>query len=462
MAAVGFAVGLGNIWRFPYIAGENGGAAFVLVYLACAIGIGVPILMAELLVGRRGAASAPLSMRTVASEGGRSKSWQLVGHMGLLAAFLIEIVYAGVVGWVLWYLYKALATGFEGVGAEAAGAEFQSVLADPGGMLLWTLLGLAITGFVIYGGVRKGIERTVVVLMPLLFLLLAGLCIYNIFAGGMKEALNWLFTPDFSKLSPGVFLIAIGQAFFSIGIAMGGTMTFGAYLPKSISIPRSAVIIVFTDALVALLAGLVIFPIVFNNGLNPAEGPGLIFKTLPVAFSAMAGGHVISVLFFLLVSVAGITSMIGLIECVTAWMEDHHGFTRHKSALAVVGAVAVLSVLSILSYTVLPKLSIEGIVPSLTQGEGLSLNEALDFVSFNILLPVGGLLIAAFVGFYVPKGNAADELRFRQPRLFALWRFLLRYLVVPVMFLIILVSIFPEATAKLLTFLNNPGEFLFD
>ena len=237
MASVGFAVGLGNIWRFPYVAGENGGAAFVLVYLACAFAIGVPILIAELFIGRRGKMSPPLAMRNVATSEGHHKGWQLVGHMGLLAAFTIEIVYAGVVGWVLWYLFKAITTGFVGVDTVMAAEQFAGVLADPVGMIGWTLVGLAITGYIIYSGVQGGIEKAVTILMPLLFVLLACLAIYNIFAGGMKEALVWLFEPDFSKITPGVFLVAIGQAFFSIGVAMGGMMTFGAYLPRQVSIP---------------------------------------------------------------------------------------------------------------------------------------------------------------------------------------------------------------------------------
>ena len=435
MASVGFAVGLGNIWRFPYVAGENGGAAFVLVYLACAFGIGVPILLAELLVGRRGKMSPPLAMRNVAVSEGRHKGWQLVGHMGLLAAFTIEIVYAGVVGWVLWYLFKAISTGFTGLDSELAVAEFSAVLADPAGMLFWTLVGLAITGWIIYSGVQDGIERAVTLLMPTLFLLLAGLAVYNIFAEsmkeGMKEALVWLFEPDWSKITPGVFLVAVSQAFFSIGVAMGGMMTFGAYLPREVSIPRSVILIVFADTIVALLAGLVIFPVVFNNGLDPAAGAGLIFQTLPVAFAAMPGGHLFSILFFLLLSVAGITSMVGLVECVTAWMEDHHGFVRHRSALLVVGSVAVLSVFSILSYNLIAEL----------QMFGRDLNGVLDYFSTRILLPLGGLLIAIFVGFFVSRKVTAEELGFASPTLFKLWHFLLRYAVPPAVLVIFVLGI---------------------
>jgi len=391
MASVGFAVGLGNIWRFPYVTGENGGAAFVIIYLACAFGIGVPILIAELMIGRRGQASPPKAMEVVASESGRSRHWRLVGGMGLLAAYTIEIVYAVVVGWVLWYLFKAVTTGFADVDAVSASADFSAVLASNSGMLFWTLAGLAITGFIIYSGVKDGIERAVSVMMPLMFLLLVGLALYNIFAGGFGEAVAWLFTPDFSKIGPAAVLAAIGQAFFSIGVAMGGMMTYGSYLPRSISISHSVLIIVIADTMVALLAGLVIFPAVFNYGLDPAAGAGLIFQTLPVAFAQMPGGYLFSVLFFLMLSVAGITSMVGLIESINSWVEERFGISRHKSALLVVGSIAVFSVLSILSYNVLGDLNL---------GRG-NINDTLDYFSNQILLPVGGLLIAIFAGWFV-------------------------------------------------------------
>jgi NSS family neurotransmitter:Na+ symporter len=431
MASVGFAVGLGNIWRFPYVTGENGGAAFVLVYLACAFGIGVPILMAEVMVGRRGRLSPPRSMRALAEAEGRSPAWQLVGGMGLLAAFTIEIVYAVVVGWVLWYLFKAITTGFAGVDVAVAESQFGAVLADPLGMVFWTVLGLLITGYIIYSGVQGGIERAVTILMPLLFSLLVILAVYNVFAGGMGKALDWLFTPDWSKIDGGVLLAAIGQAFFSIGVAMGGMMTFGAYLPSSVSIPRSALIIVIADTMVALLAGLVIFPAVFNNGLDPAAGAGLIFQTLPVAFAQMPGGYVFSIMFFLLLSVAGITSMVGLIECVTAWMEDHHGFARHKSALAVVGAVAVLSVTSVLSYNLWSEY----------QFAGRDLNGVLDYFSNQVLLPLGGLFIAIFVGWFVSRAASHDELGFRSDGLYRLWHLLLRFVVPPAVFIIFVMGV---------------------
>lgn len=431
MASVGFAVGLGNIWRFPYVTGENGGGAFVIIYLACAIGIGVPILMAELLIGRRGQGMPTAAMAAVARESGRSENWRIVGAMGLLAAYTIEVVYAGVVGWVLWYLYKAITTGFAGVDATMAEAAFAGVLQDNIGMLFWTLVGLAITGLIIYSGVKDGIERAVSIMMPLMFLLLLGLAIYNYFAGGFSEAIAWLFTPDFSRIGPATVLAAIGQAFFSIGVAMAGMMTYGSYLPRSISITQSVIIIVLADTLVALLAGLVIFPAVFNNGLDPAAGAGLIFQTLPVAFSQMPGGYVFSILFFLMLSVAGITSMVGLVESVNAWAEGRFNIPRHRSAVIVVGSVAVLSIISLMSYNVMGEVSMGG----------RNFNDIMDYFSNQVLLPLGGLLIAVFAGWAMSREATRDELTSLGPKGYALWHFTIRFIVPPAVLVIFVMGV---------------------
>lgn len=431
MASVGFAVGLGNIWRFPYVTGENGGAAFVLIYLACAFGIGMPILMAEVLIGRRGQGSPTRAVQNLARHNNSSGNWRVVGAMGLLAAFTIEIVYAVVVGWVLWYLFKAVTTGFVGVDAQVAGEQFAGVLGSNGGMLLWTLIGLAITGGIIYAGVKDGIERAVRIMMPVMFLLLIGLAGYNYVAGGFAEALAWLFTPDFSKIGFGTVLAAIGQAFFSLGVAMAGMMVYGSYLPQHISITSSVMVIVSIDTGVALLAGLVVFPAVFHNGMDPAAGAGLIFQTLPVAFAQMPGGYLFSVLFFLMLSVAGITSMVGLVESVTHWLEDRFDMPRHRSALLVVGAVACFSVLSILSYNVLDELRVAG----------RNFNDAMDLFSNQVLLPLGGLLIAIFAGWVMSAQSTRDELSSLHAGGFALWRFLIRYVVPPAVLVIFVMGI---------------------
>lgn len=431
MASVGFAVGLGNIWRFPYVTGENGGAAFVLIYLACAFLIGVPILMAELMVGRRGNAAPPIAMRRVAVESGRGKGWAGVGAMGLMAAFTIEVVYAVIVGWVLWYLFIAITTGFAGVDGTVAEAQFTAVLGDNGGMLFWTLVGLSITGVIIFFGVKDGIERAVTFLMPLMFSLLVVLAVFNVFTGGFGEAVAWLFTPDFSKVTFATVLAAVGQAFFSIGVGMGGMMTYGSYLPKDFSITQSVLIIVIADTAVALLAGLVIFPAVFNYGLDPAAGPGLLFQTLPVAFAQMPGGYIFSILFFLMLAVAGITSMVGLVESVNSWIEERFSLSRHLSAVLVVGSISVLSIMSILSYNVLDGLRFGG----------LNFNDAADYFSNQILLPLGGLLIATFAGWFMLKTHSRDEFNTLTDGGFRLWYWLIRYLVPPALLVIFIMGV---------------------
>jgi len=431
MAAVGFAVGIGNIWRFPYVTGENGGGAFVLVYLCCAVGIGIPILVAELLLGRRGQASPPRAVRNVALAEGRSARWGLLGAFNVLAGFAILVTYATVVGWVLWYLFKALTQGFTGFDAISAGATFDAVLADAGGLLLWTLVAIGLAGAIVFGGVNDGIERSVRVLMPLLFALLASMAVYNLFVGGMGEALDYLFTPDFSKLSGTMVLAAIGQAFFSIGVAMGGMMAFGSYLPRDVSIVGSVLMVIIADTLVALTAGLAIFPAVFHYGLDPADGPGLIFQTLPVAFANMPGGSLVALAFFLLLSVGGITTIVGFMEPITAWCDERFGWSRHRATLTLMGLLTLTSVPVVLSYNLI----------SHWQFAGRTFNDWLDFVSAQIMLPLGGLLIAVFVGWFVSRGSSADELAPVGAGTLAAWRFAIRFLVPPAVALILVTGL---------------------
>ena len=429
MASIGFAVGLGNIWRFPYVTGENGGSAFVVVYLICAFGIGVPILMAELMIGRRGGLTPPASIDALALDNNLSRKWALVGYLNLATAFSILIAYGVVAGWVLFYLFQAISGGLVGLDAPSSAAHFESLLADAPTLAFWSLVTLIIAGGIIYGGVEKGIERAVTVMMPLLFLLLVALVIFNITVGGMSEALTYLFTPDFSKVNPGMILAAVGQAFFSIGVAMAGMMMFGAYLPKSISIGHSAIIIVLADTAVALLAGLVIFPMVFHNGLDPAAGTGLIFETLPVAFAQMPAGKLVSIVFFLLLAVAAITSVVGLCEPLGAWLAERFGWNRHRASVVLICAATGVGLISVLSYNHWAEVMIFG----------SSLGVVLDFVPNQIFLPLGGLLIALFVGWFVNKEHSRDELALDNPMLFPLWHNLVRYVVVPAV-AIILVS----------------------
>jgi NSS family neurotransmitter:Na+ symporter len=427
MASVGFAVGLGNIWRFPYVTGENGGSAFVVIYLLCALAIGIPCLMAELLVGRRGGGSPPRSMAVVAQESGRSKGWSIVGGMGVATAYTIAITYAVVVGWVLWYLARALSAGFAGFDAGIAEATFTGLLTDNQSMMFWTLVGNIIVGSIIYAGVTSGIERAVTIMMPLMFALLVGLSIYNYFAGGFVETLQWLFTPDFSKVTGATFLAAIGQAFFSIGVGMGGMMTYGAYLPRDFSIARGAATIVMADTLIALLAGFVVFPAVFHFGLDMASGPGLIFQTLPVAFAQMPGGAIFAVLFFIMLAVAGVTSMVGLLESVTSWTKERLAISRQQSALLVVGSVTTLSVISVLSYNVWESYQLMG----------LNFNELTEALYDKLLLPLAGLLVALFTGWFMHREFSESEL-VDDAKWYGVWRWLTRFVAVPAVAIILI------------------------
>ena len=430
MASVGFAVGLGNIWRFPYVTGENGGGAFVIIYLLCVFAIGVPCVMAELLVGRRGQSSPSKSMAAVANESGHSRAWGGVGGLGVFTAYNISITYAVVVGWVLWYLIQAAMTGFAGVDAASSSQDFDSLLADGSTMLIMTVVGNLIVGGIIYAGVAGGIERAVTVMMPLLFALLVGLSIYNMFAGGFGETLSWLFTPDFSKIDGPTLLAAVGQAFFSIGVGMGGMMTYGSYLPANFSITRGAMMIVLADTIVALLAGFVVFPMVFNYGLDIAGGAGLIFQTLPVAFAQMPGGHLFAVLFFVMLSVAGVTSMVGLLESVTSWTDQRTTLGREMSAIVVVGSVTFCSIASVLSYNVWQDVTMFG----------MNFNAASEGLYDKITLPLGGLLIALFVGWFMKRELSFSELATGE-QVFSIWHLLLRFVVVPAIAIILITGL---------------------
>lgn len=427
MASIGFAVGLGNIWRFPYVTGENGGSAFVLVYLVCVFVIGVPILMAEVLLGRRGGYSPPTSFLHVARETGTTKVWSAVGYLNLATAFSIVVAYGVVAGWVIYYLVQALTGGMSGLDGASSNQMFLDLTANPWEMMIWASVAVAIAGLIIAGGVQNGIERAVVVLMPLLFALLIGLAVFNAFSGGMSQALDYLFSPDFSKINGSVLLAAVGQAFFSIGVAMAGMMMFGAYLPKNISIASSAFMIVIADTAVALLAGLVIFPMVFQYGLDPAGGSGLIFQTLPLAFAQMPGGWIVAILFFLLLTVAAITSIVGLVEPVSAWISERFNMARAPATALLVVVTLSFAIISALSYNAWSEVMVFG----------SSLGLVIDFVPNQIMLPLGGLAIAVFVGWIMPKALSAAELDL-SPGQFSIWHNLLKFVSGPAVLFILI------------------------
>jgi len=436
LAAIGAAVGLGNIWKFPYITGQNGGGAFVLVYLGAVLIIALPILIAEIAIGRWGRQSPPNAMINVAADQGRSPLWSLVGWLGILAAYLIATYYAVIAGWTVAYIFKSARGDFTGHDAAAISAQFDALMADPLNMGLWHGIFVLLATVILVRGLQKGIEATVKVLMPALFALLLAMVVYGIFEGDMARTLHFMFDFNLAAIDGRVILVAIGQAFFSIGVAMGLMMGFGAYLPRDISIARSAVIIALADTAVAIIAGLAIFPVVFGNGLDPAQGPGLIFVSLPIAFGSVTGGLVFGTLFFILLFIAALTSVIGVLEPTIAWCEERFTMPRRLAALLVCVSVFILGFGTVFSFNFW-----SGWRPLAGFGRFADFGyfEILDYLTANIMMPVSGLLLAVFVGWVIKPEAIAAELRMKNPALFRTWFWLLRW-VAPISIALILYS----------------------
>ena len=435
LAAVGAAVGLGNIWKFPYVAGVSGGGAFVLIYLACVIFVAIPVLISELLIGRCGSRSPPEAMRAVAVSAGRSGRWSIVGFMGVTVGYLIATYYSVIAGWTLIYIFKA-ANGFDGAASLDVGRQFDDLLADPGTMTIWHTVFISLALVIVGRGLRRGIERAVKMLMPALFVMLLVMIGYAAVAGDFKAGVEFLFSVDFSKISGEVVLAAIGQAFFSISVAMGLMMVYGAYVPKDVSLTRSAVIIAGTDTLIALLAGLMIFPLVFANGLDPAEGPGLIFKTLPTAFVSMPGGAVFGALFFVLLAFAAITSIIAIIEPIVAYAEDRWHM-RRKVGCVVFGFLAwLIGLASIFSFNLWRDVTPLGMFDVFADK---TIFDLIDYFTANVMMPLGAILIALFVGWRMQPELIERELSFGSSWLFKTWLWTIR-VIAPLAILGILIN----------------------
>ena len=438
LAAVGFAVGMGNIWRFPYVLGENGGSAFLFIYLAFALGIGLPLLITEITIGRRGQSSATGSYRAVAAVCNRSRAWGHVGTLGIFCAFVILSYYTVISGWTLDYFVKAASGSLEGIDADSSGEMFNGLLNSPGRLIFWNTAVHVLIVFVIRRSVQAGIESAVKILMPALFITLLIMVIYGVVAGDMVSAMKFLLEPDFSKVTFNTAMMAIGQAFFSIGIGMGSLVVFGAYMPKDFSIVRSSTAVILLDTGVAVVAGLAIFPLVFQYGLDAGSGAGLIFQTLPLAFGQMPGGQIFGSIFFVLLISAALSSCIGLAEGCVNWVDEHLGISRKKGVLYVVGAAWLLGILSIMSLGEWSNFYPLDFVPSY---EGKSMFNALDHLAANNLLLVGGALSAIFFGWLVPKALKLEEINIADGLLFALWRFSIRFIIPPVL-IIVLTAVF--------------------
>ena len=428
-AAAAAAVGLGNIWRFPYLVGQNGGGAFVITYLIFLVILGIPLILAEMVTGRTGRNNPVAAMRHVAERSGRSKLWSLTGGLTMLAGFLILTYYIVIAGWVLDYFFRAITGQFEHITQAASRANFEHLMAAPWKMLIATTAiagGMVVT---IAMGVKKGLERAVLVMFPLMIIIMIVLVFYSVVHGDFEQALHYLFDPDFSKMTMESTLLALGQAFFSLNVAMGVTMMFSAYLPKSVPLASSAIIIAVADTAIALLAGLIIFPVVFANHLEAAAGPGLIFQTLPIAFAKIPYGSVIAALFFIMLLFAAFTSVIALLETVVAWLGDQFHFGRVKAATAAGVVCWWLSLLTIVSFSHADAFNFAG----------ATYYTMIDFITADIMLPVGGILIALFVGWMFDMKILQQELGWQlKGPWFQIWRFLLRFLA-PIAIVLILV-----------------------
>jgi NSS family neurotransmitter:Na+ symporter len=424
LAATGSAVGLGNIWKFPYITGENGGGAFVLVYLVCIAVVGIPIMMAEVMIGRRGGRSPVNSLRLIAERDRLNPAWKLVGAVGILAGFLILSFYSVIGGWAVSYVGTTASGALTGQSAEAVGAIFSDLLSDPMTLLLWHTVFMALVMVVVARGVRSGLERAVSILMPGLFVLLLIMVGYAMTTGAFGRAAAFLFQPDFSKLTTSGVLIALGHAFFTLSLGLAVMMAYGSYLPKHVSIAKTSITVSVIDTAVALLAGLAIFPVVFANGLEPGAGPGLIFQTLPLAFGQMPLGACFGTLFFVLLIFAAWTSGISLLEPIVEWLEEQKGLNRAVSTLGAGFICWALGIASILSLNLWSDVAPLSFIPAL---EGKTIFDLLDFFTANILLPLGGLLVALFAGWVMSRQAMENELSLSAPA-FNLWFITVRFL----------------------------------
>lgn len=426
LASVGFAVGLGNIWRFPYLAGENGGSAFVLVYLLFTFGIGVPLIMSEWAIGRRGrgTASASGSFADVAIQAGAGKAWGNVGGMAVLAVFTLMLFYTTVTGWTMDYFLRGAAGEFNGVSAAESQAMFTGLMANPVRLAFWHSVVCVLTVYVNSRGLHAGIERAVKLLMPALFACMIIMVGYAAVVGDFAAAARFLLEPDFSRLTGEAVLTALGQAFFSVGIAMAVHVTYGSYLDRQTSISRNAFIVAGADSLVALLAGFAIFPIVFAHGLPLDSGEGLVFETLPIAFGDLPGGRVFGSVFFLLLIAAAMTSCISNFAPVVAWTRERFDVSNTKASLAAGAAMWALGLGTVFSFNLLAEfhpLSFIGLF------EGRTIYESLDFVMSNMLLPAGALLTSIFIGWVAHREGIRDELGLAHGLAYRVWRALIRY-----------------------------------
>ena len=418
LAATGSAVGLGNIWKFPYITGENGGGAFVLIYILCVMFIGIPIMLAEVYLGKRGRLNPIASIKYISEKENRSKNWRVIGLIGILAGILILSYYSVIAGWTMAYATRAAFGVINNIDAVGATLMFNDFVSDPERLLAWHTIFSIMTAIVVSKGVKSGLESAVIRLMPALLVLLLALVIFSAIEGDFIGGVEFMLYPDFSQVTWKTILIAMGQAFFSLSLGMGALMVYGSYLSSDISIPQTCVIVASLDTLVALLAGLAIFPIVISSGLEMTQGPGLIFQTLTVAFGAMPGGQLFGTLFFILLIFAAWTSSISLIEPMIIWMIEKYNLTRIQAATISSGLAWLLGIGTIISFNIGSEIKIFN----------MNIFETLDYLTSNILLPSGGIMITIYVSWLISKESIDKELNIKSNILRFIWYFSARFI----------------------------------
>lgn len=417
MATIGSAVGLGNIWKFPYMVGNYGGSAFVLLYLLCMLVLALPLAMSEIMLGRRGRGNPIITYSVLAKESERSTNWKIVGTLGLIGCFLTIAFYSVVGGWVMAYLWDSF-SGFANANSHNVQSTFNALLDSPSRLILWHTVFLGLASAIVLCGLEKGIGRANAFMMPALFVILIFLMVYGCLHGDMEKAWRFLFHFDASAITPSVLLAALGHSFFSMSIGFGALMIYGSYLQQEVSIGSSTVVVAIADTLVALLSGLVVFSFVFAGGLEPSSGPGLIMQALPLAFSNIPFNQLVAPLFYVLLAFAAISSAISLLEPLTAWMiETNHGFYRKKASLWVFTLVWLSGIVVALSFNVWSSLHFFG----------MGLFDTLDAATSRLFMPICGALGAVFIAWFMKKQLVAEEINL-SPFWFKVWFFILRYI----------------------------------
>lgn len=430
LATTGAAVGLGNVWRFPYITGENGGGAFVLVYLVCVCLIGVPLMMAEFFIGRRGASSPSASFRKLAAEAGQSRHWQFVGTLGVAVSFLILTFYSVIGGWTIAYLVRSIGSGFGGLKGVDGQRQFAEFMNSPLEMIAWHTLFMLISVAVVVRGVAHGIERLATYLMPCMLLIILTMLAYSATLPEFAQSLSFMFSFNYSRLTTAGVVIALGHAFFSLALAQSVMVAFGSHLPRNVPLSRASFIISMLDTLVALVVGVIIFSIVFSSGLESSSGPGLVFETLPVAFGRMPFGNTFGIAFFVVLVLAAWSSSVGLLVPPLEYLQVRYGVSRTRGTWYVAVTAWLIGISCALSFGSLADFKPIG---------GMTIYGILDYLTSSIMMPVTGLCVAVFAGWVVSAAAAAEELQISGRLLFRTWRFLVRF-VIPVTIAVILVN----------------------